>query len=106
LLDRFVEIFPHEQFVFDEYMLSVANLYYNADAPEKANAVLETIFDVYVQDIEYYQGLKGKIAAYYQDDYTNAMELLQRMSMVAMINKQNELSNKIDSIFTQLQPVQ
>ena len=106
LLDRFVEIFPHEQFVFDEYMLSVANLYYNADAPEKANAVLETIFDVYVQDIEYYQGLKGKIAAYYQEDYTNAMELLQRMSMVAMINKQNELSNRIDSVFTQLQPVQ
>jgi hypothetical protein len=106
LLDRFIEVFPNEQFVFDEYILSVANLYYNADAPEKANVVLETIFKNYVEDIEYYQSLRGNVAAYYHEDYQNAMEIIQRMSMIAMINKQNELSTKMDSVYNQLQPIQ
>ncbi|MBL7103434.1 MAG: DUF2723 domain-containing protein [Bacteroidales bacterium] len=99
LLDRCFEMFPDEKIPYDMYMIPFADIYYEAGEMEKGNAITERIFEIYNQNIEYYNRLNRRLAKYYETDYNQSLGILQRLSMMARTNKQTELYNKIDSVF-------
>ncbi len=99
LLDRCLEEFPESKFTYDMYMIPFADVYYEAGAIEKGNAITERIFEIYSQNIDYYNRLNSRLSQYYKSDYEQALGVLQRLSMMAQINDQTELHNKIDSVF-------
>jgi len=107
LLDKGLEAFPDNKISFDMYMIPFADTYYAAGANEKGNAVVERIFEIYNQNIDYYNRLDDKLLKYYESDFNQALGIIQRLSMMARANKQNELHNRIDSVFReQLQIMQ
>ena len=99
LLDRCFEMFPDEKIPYDMYMIPFADIYYEAGEMEKGNAITERIFEIYNQNIEYYNRLNKRLAKYYETDYNQSLGILQRLAMMARTNKQTELYNKIDSVF-------
>ncbi len=99
LLDRGLEEFPDEKITFDMYMIPFADAYYAAGAYEKGNAITERIFEIYNQNIEYYNRLDDRLVKYYESDYNQALGVIQRLSMMARNNKQSDLHNRIDSVF-------
>ena len=99
LLDRCFEMFPDEKIPYDMFMIPFADIYYEAGEMEKGNAITERIFEIYNQNIEYYNRLNKRLAKYYETDYNQSLGILQRLSMMARTNKQTELYNKIDSVF-------
>jgi len=99
LLDRCLEEFPESKFTYDMYMIPFADVYYEAGAMEKGNAITERIFEIYSQNMDYYNRLNSRLSQYYKSDYEQALGVLQRLSMMAQINDQTELHNKIDSVF-------
>ena len=99
LLDRGLEEFPDSKITFDMYMIPFADAYYAAGAYEKGNALTERIFEIYNQNIEYYNRLDKRLAKYFESDYNQALGVIQRLSMMARNNQQDDLFNRIDSVF-------
>ncbi|MCD4747694.1 MAG: DUF2723 domain-containing protein [Bacteroidales bacterium] len=100
LLDRCLEVFPDEKIIFDMYMISFADVYYKAGAIDKANAITERLFNIYTDNLNYYNSLtKEKLINYFETDKQQALGILQRLSMMAKNNQQTELHTKIDSVF-------
>ena len=84
------------------FMIPFINVYYDAGAPEKANAILERVFEIYTDNINYYNSLDADLQKYYESDYGQALGVIQQLGMMARTNKQDELYQKIDSSFTQM----
>ncbi len=99
LLDRCLEAFPDSKITFDMYMIPFADVYYEAGAIDKGNAITERVFEIYLQNIDYYNSLDEHFLKYYESDYNQAIGVIQRLSMMAKMNKQTELQQKIDSAF-------
>lgn len=99
LLDLCLKEFPDNKIVYDMYMIPFADVYYEAGAIEKGNAIAERVFNVYRQNLEYYNRLNNRLFKYYETDYNQALTVIQRLSMMAKMNKQTELYNKIDTLF-------
>ncbi|MCF8367748.1 MAG: DUF2723 domain-containing protein [Bacteroidales bacterium] len=99
LLDKCLEEFPDEKIAFDMYMIPFIEVYYDAGAPEKANAVSRRVFEVYDQNMNYYYRLNDRLMDYYESDYNQALGVLQQLSMMARLNKQTEFQQEIDSVF-------
>jgi hypothetical protein len=95
-LDTLRKYFPHEKIPWDFYMIPMVETYYGLEAFEKGNQVAETLFNSYVEDLEYYISLDRKFSRYYQQDMRQALMVLQQLSLYAMQFKQTDLANKID----------
>ncbi len=100
LLDECLEQFPDEKFTFDMYMIPFIEVYYDAGDTEKANAITERVFEIYRQNISYYESLSRRLQKYYETDYSQALGVIQQLGMMARMNNQTELYQKIDSTFT------
>lgn len=99
VLDRGIELFPHEKFPFDHYMVSWADFYYKAGAIDKGNEVVEIVKDRYEEDLAYYSSLNERFIADYQDEIQEAMYGLQRLIQVTSQSQQFELSKELEATF-------
>ncbi|MBN3036517.1 MAG: DUF2723 domain-containing protein [Bacteroidales bacterium] len=99
LLDRCLEVFPDSKITFDRYMIPFAEVYYQAGAPDKGNAIMKRVLDLYVQDLDYYNRLDDRLLKYYESDYEQALGTLQAITMVARRNNQKEMEQMSDSVF-------
>jgi hypothetical protein len=80
-------------------MIPFIEVYYDAEAYEKANAIASRVFEIYKQNIEYYSRLDKGLAKYYETEYNQALGVMQQLSMMARVNNQTELYQEIDSTF-------
>ncbi|MCD4663771.1 MAG: DUF2723 domain-containing protein [Bacteroidales bacterium] len=101
LLDRCFEAFPDEKISFDMYIIPFAEVYYDAGEIEKGNAITLRLFEIYSENLAYYNRLDQRLFNYYETDYSQALGVLQRLSMTARKNKQTELHKEIDSVFNE-----
>lgn len=98
LVDRAIEVFPHEKFPFDYYMVPFAQIYYIGEDAEKGDMVVNTIKERYIEDIDYYLRLSDEILNYYEEDLSIAFSSLQRLSMLARQYDRVELADEIEAI--------
>jgi tetratricopeptide (TPR) repeat protein len=99
LLDKALEEFPDEKITFDMYMIPFIEVYYDAGANEKANTLAERVFEIYNQNIEYYNRLNPALSKYYENEYSQALAVMQQLGIMARGNQQDELYQRIDSTF-------
>ena len=83
------------------YMIPFIEVYYDAGAPEKAVEISRRVFEIYDQNLEYYYTLNDRLSKYYERDYNQTLGVMQQLSMMARMNKQNELYEEMDSVFNQ-----
>ncbi|MCF8295641.1 MAG: DUF2723 domain-containing protein [Bacteroidales bacterium] len=68
VLDRSIKELPDSQVPFDQRMLSYVKAYYLCNAPEKANALAETILARYEAENAYFESLKAPYFNYTEQD--------------------------------------
>ena len=98
-LDKGIEFFPNNKFAYDYYMIPWAGIYYEAKADAKANDIVETIYNRYTDELDYYNSLDPKFTQAYQNQVQEALAVLQRLGQVTREYKQLEMADKIDSVF-------
>jgi len=98
-LDTYVENYPHDVVHYDMYMIPYAELYYKAGATEKANKMVQTLYDYYLSDLDYINSLDPERKRLLIQDQQTALGVLQRLGQTTRQNKQKDLSQKIDSTF-------
>ena len=98
-LDTYQEYYPHEKVHYDMYMLPYAEAYYRAGAIDKANEVINILYDYYTSDLNYINSLDPEYKKLLIQDQQTALGVLQRMGQSTRQFRQTELSSKIDSTF-------
>jgi hypothetical protein len=101
LLDKCLVEFPDDKIPYDMYMIPFIEVYYDAGAPEQANAITERVFEIYNQNMKYYYRLDDQLAKYYETEYNRTLGVMQQLSMMARANRQDALYEAIDSTFSE-----
>jgi len=97
--DKYFEMFPDSKISYDMYDIPYAENYYRAGETGKANAIMERLAQIYVQNLEYYFSFQGKDRDYFQKDIETSLGILKRLTDVAKEFKQDKLAAKIDTTF-------
>ncbi|MFA8301070.1 MAG: protein O-mannosyl-transferase family [Hyphomicrobiales bacterium] len=102
VLDKAIEFFPNNKIAFDYYMLSYAELYYQAGAVDKGNEMVTALSKRYFEEIIYFN--KFDDSQYFAVDYNNrlAMDVIRRLAQMAEENKQSDLALSLQNMLIQI----
>jgi len=103
VLDRCMDVMPHKTIPFNFFLTPVAEAYYRAEEPEKANKIVKKLIEIYEDDLDYYLDLTGDYARAVKVVTERAMSVMQRMGALSKAYKQEELAKEIEEKFTALQ---
>ena len=102
VLDRCMELFPDNKIPFNNTLLVVINAYYNADATEKANELVDSFSHKMYLELDYYFSIPKKYTTGPRD-IRNELQLdlyiLQELYKMTTANKQTEKSKEIENKF-------
>jgi len=103
ILDKCLEVMPDHNVPFDRLMLPIIQNYYKIGEDDKANAILETVFDRYAENFEYYLSANVENAVNMRQDIQMSYAILQRLNVfVTQMYPQEELKSKINERFDAL----
>jgi prephenate dehydrogenase len=61
--------------------------------------LIERISQIYSQNLDYYFSFTGQNKDYYQEEIQTALGMIKRMNSIASQNNQQQLAEKMDSLF-------
>ena len=102
VLDRVVELTPNNQIPYDYFILPVAELYYKANEPGKANKIVTKLAEIYTEDLNYYLSLKEPYSAAVGYETKVSMSVMQELVSLTETYKQDKLFEKISNDFDTL----
>lgn len=106
VLDRCLEVMPEHNVPFNFFMLPVAEGYYKAGAPEKGNAIVSRLADIYEAELNYYFGLENEFYKSLERELQQSLSVMYRLTILTnQTYKQEELGKEIEAKFEQLQQV-
>jgi hypothetical protein len=102
VLDKGMEIMPEERVPFNYYIIPMADAYYRAGSPQKANKILTQLAADQEDELHYYLSLTGDYANKVAYEKKIAMYVLQEIVRITQNYGQKELNDKINKDFQQL----
>ena len=102
-LDRCMEAIPHESILLNFSAAGIVEGYYKLGEFEKGNAIALQLMDVYSQEIEYYTRLDRSQVARLGNEPEIAMSVLQKLLILARVNKQDEVLETIETRFDEIE---
>lgn len=97
VVDKLIQEFPNSKFTFDVYMMPMIDIYYKAGDTIKGNNFVETMADVFGQNLSFYNQVDPRFASYYKEDRDESMMVIARLYNIARQNNQDELIKKIEA---------
>jgi hypothetical protein len=102
VLDRIVELTPHEKLPYDNYAIGIAEAYYKCDEIEKANAIIIKFKDICNRLISYYLDQPKKVIDGSSYEIRYHLQMLQTMVFVTQNTSQTELTNETSTLLNDL----
>lgn len=100
--DKCQELMPDESIRYNFYMLTIAEIYMQAGAPEKGEKLLSRLLDLYTQDMDFYLRFPRHKMQQLDFDMQQALAVINRVSMVASHYKLSELETRSASALERL----
>ncbi len=97
VIDKIVELMPHEKFPFEEEMVGLTKLYYMAGDFGKGDQLAEKVWGVAENEINYYIGLSESYGKALEYDKNKALFLLQGLLDVVEKQDRKTLVTKFDA---------
>lgn len=99
IMDLVMAEMPHDKVPLMIFNYRMVELYHQAGAPEKANALAADLFNMFEDEARYYSKLRGKYASFYERDMQNAMAIMQEMIRMAKTYQQKDVAQDFQSRF-------
>ena len=98
VLDRCIELVPHEIIQYEYFALEIASSYIAAGAFEKGKAIVQKAFDAYSDELNYIFSLKRRHLAKQSvvEEIQHNLFYMQRMENTMYLAGDEEFSNTID----------
>lgn len=94
-LDHCLKVMPKETVPYDIFMVRIAEAYYAAGAPEKANSLIKIMVDIAAEKYSYYSRFKGKQANGVRSEIDENTNVLMYSQQVAQFHKQDALAKEL-----------
>lgn len=99
ILDLVMAEMPHDKVPLMIFNYRMVELYHQAGAPEKANALAADLFNMFEDEARYYSKLRGKYASFYERDMQNAMAIMQEMIRMSKTYEQADVAQDFQTRF-------
>ncbi|MEN8121706.1 MAG: DUF2723 domain-containing protein [Bacteroidota bacterium] len=99
VLDRAIELMPNNRVPYNYYNLLIAEAYYRAETPEKANEILNIVANKTGEEIDYYLSLPKNYQNDLGEDRERSLAMAQEILRLASTYKQEGLFREINSRF-------
>jgi hypothetical protein len=96
VMNKAVELMPHEKFPFDFFVIGHIMNYYQANETQKANALLKLYADITIENLDYYFSLERRFAEAVNYDKELNLQILQEMVSMADNFGQKELLEELE----------
>jgi tetratricopeptide (TPR) repeat protein len=103
VLDKCVEIMPHEAIPFNYFNLPLAEGYYKIGKTEKAREVINILTDTYFDELDYYNSIDEKFLSKIQRDYQIANQIISNMYSLTTKYKDEVSQKKIVELYEKYQ---
>jgi hypothetical protein len=100
VLDRCLELTPHEKVPYDHNIIQIANAYYRCNQFEKGNTLVEALAGMCRDKITYYLDQDRGFVSSISDEILYNFQVLQNLSIITKNFNQTDLSNRLDSLTT------
>ena len=97
--DRIMELIPPESVPYNYFVLGVADAYLGAGADEKGMEILEGLYSIIAQNLEYFFRFQGERAMMVDDMRKHYLSLSHGIKEAARRNGQTEMHTKADQMF-------
>ncbi len=97
--DRIMELVPPESIPYNYFVLSIADAYLRAGATDKGLEVLEGLYGIIEQNLEYFFRFEGRRALLVDDMRKHYLSMAHELKETARRNLQTELRDKADTLF-------
>lgn len=97
--DRCVELMPNDRVPYNYFNVSLAEVYYLANQPEKANEIIEILFEKSKQELDFYFQLDVDKFNPIRNEARKSLALMQEIGRIVINNNQPELQSKIETEF-------
>ncbi|WP_423130001.1 protein O-mannosyl-transferase family [Gaoshiqia sp. Z1-71] len=99
VLDKSLELIPHQIVSYNYFSHQLAENYFAAGAVEKGIAVMQEIYGSYQNDMDYYLSLPDKFLPSVDEEIQRILYFMREMAVVSAKYEQEELSKKITESF-------
>ena len=97
--DKIMEMIPPESVPYNYFVLGIADSYLAAGATEKGMEILEGMFSITSQNLEYFFRFQGDKAMMVDDMRKHYLSMAHEVKEVARRNQQTEMQTKADQMF-------
>ena len=97
--DRIMELIPPESIPYNYFVIGVADGYLGAGATEKGMEILDGLFALTSQNLEYFFRFQGNKAMMVDDMRKHYLSMAHEVKETARRNNQTELETKADQMF-------
>ena len=94
-----MELIPPESIPYNYFVLSTADAYLGAGATDKGMEILEGLFALTSQNLEYFFRFQGNKAMMVDDMRKHYLSMAHEVKETARRNDQTELQTKADQMF-------
>ena len=103
VLDKCVEIMPHEAIPYNYFNLPLAEGYYRIGKREKAREIINILTDTYFDELDYYNSIDEKFLSKLQRDYQIANQIISNMYSLTTKYEDQESQQKIVELYEKYQ---
>ena len=103
VLDKCLEIMPHEAIPYNYFNLPIAEGYYKIGKTEKAKKVIDILVETYFDELDYYNSIDQKLLSKMQRDYQIANQIVSSMYSLTLTYNDTESNKKIVSLYEKYQ---
>ncbi|MEA3446820.1 MAG: DUF2723 domain-containing protein, partial [Bacteroidota bacterium] len=97
VIDKCLEVLPHNKVAFDQFMISFAKAYYWCGENEKGNELVSTIANKFFDDLDFYLSLDGAYFNATDRERNVASQVISLLIELAYNYKQNDLAKELQN---------
>lgn len=101
VLDRIIELTPHDKLPYDMFMPGIAESYYRINKPEKANEILTKMLDISESHLKYYTSMPKRHMARIYSEIDYHLRVLGNISNLTQTYNQFALTQRARGAFTE-----
>jgi MFS family permease len=99
VLDRCVELIPHQIVPYNYFSMLMADTYFKAGQPAKAKEIINTIMTDYTEQLDYFFKLSKPMRNSVDEDIQRNLYFMREITMICTRNNQPELQKEVSTSF-------
>lgn len=102
VLDKCVELMPHEKVPYDYFMVGIAEIYFRCGENNKANEIVDKYAAICEEELNYFLTLRPAIGSVIDYEKRLPLQMIQELARLTKLHKQEERAKLLEEKLNEL----